>query len=196
MKKLSTTISQAVLCFAFVALCPLAVEAAAAKADQGFKPRYINFKMCVEKSKFGKQEQASFESLKKQMETMLGEKEKTLTDMADKLNDPDYLDSLSPEAETELKRKYRTLGQEMSQQQQQYLQTLQQANFKILEKLDDVIAQASKTVAQKNGFHVIINDDNTFYYDPELDVTNDIVVVMDEIFEKEAKQQPTPKAAN
>lgn len=152
------------------------------------KIRIVNFKTCVEKSKLGQQEQTSFEALKKQMETMLSDKEKTLNDMADKFNDPDYLDSLSPEAETELKRKFRALSQEAAAQQQQYSQALQQANFKVLDKLADTIEKASETVAKKNGFNVILNEDGTYYYDKDLDVSDQIVVVMDEIFAKEAKE--------
>lgn len=189
MKKISKLVLKMIVCgLAFSLLNPLSIEAATAKADQGLKIRFVNFKVCVENSKLGKQEQGNFDSLKKQMETMLGEKDKTLNDMAEKLNDPDYLDSLSPEAETELKRKFRTLSQEVSQQQSQYLQTLQQANFKILEKLDDTITKAAEIVAKKNGYNVINNDDNAFYCDKDLDISHDIVVVMDELFEKEPKE--------
>ena len=59
----------------------------------------VDFKACVEKSKLGLQEQASLESMKKQMETILQEKEKKLTELSAKFNDLDYLDSLSPDAE-------------------------------------------------------------------------------------------------
>lgn len=189
MKKLSRWVLQtAVLGFVVTCLSPQIAEAANAKADQGLKIRFVTFKVCVEKSKVGKEEQSNFESLKKQMETMLSEKEKTLNEMADKINDPDYLDSLSPEAETELKRKFRSLSQELNQQQSQYLQSLQQANFKILERLDDLISKASEIVAKKNGYHVINNDDGTFYYDQDLNVSHEIVTVMDELYEKEAKE--------
>lgn len=192
MRKLSQLFIQtAVVGLAVVCLCPKSLEAANVKADQGLKIRFVTFKLCVEKSKIGKQEQSNFEALKKQMETMLGEKDKIMSDMADKINDPDYLDSLSPEAETELKRKFRALSQEMSQQQSQYMQTLQQANFKILEKLDDIIARASEVVAKKNGYHVINNDDSTFYYDQDLNVSHEIVVIMDELYDKEVKEHGT-----
>ncbi len=197
MKKLSQLILKAaVLSTAFILVnYPQNMEAAPAKADnQGMKARFFNFKACVENSKIGKLEQSNFDSLKKQMETMLGEKDKTLNELSDKLNDPDYLDSLSPEAETELKRKFRTLSQEMSQQQSQYMQSLQQANFKVLEKLDDLIAKASEVVAKKNGYTVVINDESTFYYDKDLDISNEIVAVMDELYEKESKE-PKEKPA-
>ena len=94
-------------------------------SNDAHKVVYVDFKECVEGSKLGKQEQSTFENLKKQMEKALEEQEKTLTDLATKLNDTDYLDSLTPEAETELKRKFRALNQEMNQVQSQYYQTLQ-----------------------------------------------------------------------
>jgi len=194
MKKLFKVILQTVaLSLALVMMTPQTIEAADAKANQSF--RIVNFKTCVEKSKLGKQEQASFEALKKQMETMLGEKEKTLNDMADKFNDPDYLDSLSPEAETELKRKFRALSQEASEQQSQYYQALQQANIKVLDKLADYITSASETVAKKNAYNAVLNDDGTYYYDKELDISDEIVKIMDELFDKEAKEPKTKAAA-
>jgi len=191
MKKLSyIVIKAAILSLAFVAVNP-ALEAAPAKGDQGLKIRIVNFKTCVEKSKLGKQEQGNFDALKKQIEAMLSDKEKTLNDMAEKLNDPDHLDSLSLEAETELKRKFRGISQEISEQQQKYYEKLQQANFKILDKLADYIGKASETVAKKNGIHMILNEDGTYYYDKDLDISNEVVTVMDEMYEKEPKEAKT-----
>ena len=152
-----------------------------------FKVRVLNFKTCVEKSKLGKQEQESFDALKKQMENVLNEKEKTLNEMAEKFEDPDYLDSLSPEAETELKRKFRAISQEASQQQSQYMQTLQQANVKVLDKLDGAIIKASEAVAEKNGYNLVLNEDSTYFYDKNLDISDEVIAVMDENFEKETK---------
>lgn len=184
MKKLSSLILKtAAFCFAAVMVWSQSAEAA---DSNGLKIRIVNFKTCVEKSKCGQQEQASFEALKKQMETMLSEKEKVLNDMAEKFNDPDYLDSLSPEAETELKRKFRALSQEASTQQQQYYQALQQANFKVLDKLDEMLEEACATVAKKNGINLVLNEDGTYFYDKDLDISDQVVAVMDEIFAREA----------
>ena len=187
MKTLSKLMMKiSVACFATLMLC-----SSAEAAD--LKIRVVNFKTCVEKSKLGQEEQSSFEALKKQMETMLGEKEKVLGDMADKLNDPDYLDSLSPEAETELKRKFRALSQEASNQQAQCYQTLQQANLKVLDKLADVIEEASATVAKKNGINMIVNEESAYYFDKNLDVSDQVVALMDEIYAKETSKSDAKK---
>jgi outer membrane protein len=143
----------------------------------------VSFKSCVEQSKIGKQEQANFEGLKKQMESVLAEKEKSLNDMASKFNDPDYLDSLSPEAETELKRKFRGLNQEIAQQQNQYMQTLQQTNFKVVQKLQDQVTKAATIVAKNEKLDLILNDEGTFYFAPALNISDKIVGILDKDYE-------------
>lgn len=147
----------------------------------------VNFKTCVEQSKVGKQEQANFEALKKQMESVLAEKEKTLNEMAAKFNDEDYLDSLAPEAETELKRKFRSMSQEIGQQQNQYLQTLQQTNMKVIQKLTDLVTKASEAVAKNEKLDIVLNEEACFYCSPNLDVTDKVVKLLDEDFEKAPK---------
>lgn len=146
-----------------------------------------NFKTCVEKSKMGQKEQTHFDAMKKQMETILKEKEKTLTDVAGKFNDIDYLDSLSPDAEAELKRQYRSLNQEYSQQQSQFYQTLSQTNVMIIQKLSDAVAKASEEVARKNNLDLVLSEESCFFNADGIDISNLVVRVMDEKFEKESK---------
>ncbi len=145
----------------------------------------VNFRKCVENSKLGKEEQTNFDKLKKKMETVLEEKEKTLNDMVEKTNDPDYLDSLSPEAETDLKRKLRALSQEMGQLQNQYLQALNQTQFKIVQKINDVISRASKLVAQNEKLDIVLNDESTFDYAQQFDISPAVVKEMDKIFDQD-----------
>lgn len=150
------------------------------------KVRTVNFKKCVEQSKLGKEEQASFEAMKKQMESVLTEKEKTLNELAEKLEDADYLDSLSAEAETEMKRKFRGLSQEYGQLQQQYMQTLNQTNFKVVQKIQEKVNEAATQVARQNNFDLVVNDETAFFASPSLDITSQIVSTMDQNYEKDA----------
>jgi len=152
---------------------------------------FVNFKTCVEQSKMGKQEQVAFESMKKQMESILEEKEKAINEIATKFNDPDYLDSLAPEAETELKRKFRALTQELQQQQQQYYNTLTQANTKVVQKLTETINAAAQEVAKDKKLDLVLNEEGTFFASQSLDVSKDVVAKLDAQFDKEAKEKPT-----
>jgi outer membrane protein len=158
------------------------------------KIRVVNFKTCVEKSKLGKQEQSTFDALKKQMESNLEEREKTLNDLAKKFEDPDYLDSLSAEAETEMKRNFRKLSQEYSTLQNQYLQALQQTNFKVVQKLTASVEKASAAVAKQNNYDLVLNQEGSFFVNPQLDASMQVVAAMDDMFEKE-KDSPSATTA-
>ena len=150
--------------------------------------RIVNFKECVSKSKVGKAEESSFEELKKQMETVLSEKDKALNDMAEKFDDPDYLDSLSADAETELKRKFRALSQEVQQQQTEFYQQLSQTNVKVIQKLTDMATKAAETVAKRDKIQLILSESEAFFYAPELDITSEVIRILDEMFEKDGKE--------
>jgi len=152
-------------------------------ADQAApKVGVVNFKSIVESSQIGKQEQANFEALKKQAEQTMQQKEKDLQELATKLQDADYVESLSKEAEADLKHKYRTMSQEILQQQQQLYQTLSQANFKIIQKLQDDVNKAAKTVAEKNNLDMIMNDEAYFYFNKKFDVSAQVVQELDAQF--------------
>lgn len=160
-------------------------------APKALRIGVVNFKQCIEKSKLGKQEQANFENLKKQMESVLGDKDKTLNDMASKLNDPDYLDSLSPEAETDLKRKFRALSQELGGQQQEYMQVLQQTNLKVIQGMNELVAKAANGIAKNEGYDLILNEEGVFSSSPDLDITNKVVASLDADFEKDGATKAT-----
>jgi outer membrane protein len=169
---------------------------AAPNAAQSFRVGIVNTKKCLEKSKLGQQEQVSFEKMKKQMETILHDKERALEDVESKLNDDDYMDSISDEAAAELKRKRKTIRQEGYQLQNQYMQTLQQANLKIVQKITESISKASEQVAKESAFSsqpldAIFSDEASTYYNPQLDVSEKIIAKMNAMFDAEQKDNPT-----
>lgn len=163
-----------------------------ANSTQSLRIGIVNTKKCLEESKLGKQEQANFEKMKQQMETVLQEKERALEEIESKLNDDDYMDSISDEAASELKRKKRTIRNEGMQLQNQYMQTLQQANVKIVQRLTEVISKASAQVAKdtSNGqtVEVIFTDEACTYFAPHLDVSDRIVAKMNAIYDAEQKE--------
>ncbi len=182
-------------------LCALSATGYAADAAnttaaklQSLKIGIVNFKRCVEQSKVGKLEQSNFEALKKQMESVLADKEKGLNEMATKFNDPDYLDSLSPEAETDLKRKFRAQNQELAQLQNQYMQSLQQTNIKVIQKLNELVSKAANTLAAKEKLDLVLNEETSFFYAPALDLSTKVIALMDEDFDKQPKETPKTTA--
>lgn len=159
---------------------------------QELKLGIVNAKVCIEKSKKGQQEKNSFEALKKQMSDALEKSDKELSDLAKKLEDKDYLDSLSPAAEEEMKGRFETLSQEFVRYQNQYYQLLNQANYRMLHNLQDAISNASESVRTAKNLLIILNRESAFAAAPSLDVTPDVVVEMDKRFEIENANAPTP----
>jgi len=138
----------------------------------------VSFKECLERTKYGKQEQARFEQLKSDLEKEISEKEKVLKEISPKFSE-EYLDSLTPEAEAELKEKFGRLSQELTHMQNQYYQTLNQANMQVVQKLFEMIGEASKRVAKEKGLVLILNDETCFYKDESLDVTAAVIEDLD-----------------
>jgi outer membrane protein len=144
----------------------------------------------VSDSKLGKQEQAAFESLKKQMTSLLEDTEKQINELATKFNDPEFLDSLSPEAEEEFKNKFRSLNEDLNRYQNQYYQVLNQSNMKVIQTISGSINAASEKVAKDKKLSLVVNKDACFFTSSALDITALIVAEMDRIHDQTAKQQP------
>lgn len=157
-------------------------------AESTTKVGIVNFGICVTDSKYGKQEQTSFESMKKQMTTLIEDHEKQLREISDKFQDKDYLDGLSPEAEEELKVKFRTLSEELNRYQQQYYQVLNQAQYKLIQAMGKNINSAAEKVAASKGINMVVNQEVCFYSLPSLDITADVIKEMDKTFDADTKK--------
>ncbi len=161
-------------------LCAGGFAAAEPKPSVGV----VNFNSCMTDSKLGKQEQSSFDALKNQMTSLLEDTEKQTNEIAAKFNDAEYMDGLSPEAEEEMKNKFRGLNEEMNRYQNQYYQVLQQANMKIMQTIGAGIQEASEKVAKDKRLNMVMSKEACFFAAPTLDVTNFVVAEMDKTFEQ------------
>lgn len=149
----------------------------------------VNFSTCITNSKYGKKEQENFENLRKQLATMIDDTEKELKEISTKLEDSEYLDSLSPKAEEELKARFQTLNDDLSRYQGQFYQVMQQAQMQLVHKMSTQIARASEKVAKDNKLDYVINKEACFYYRPDLDQTQKIITEMDKNFDIDAKSK-------
>lgn len=151
----------------------------------------VNFSTCITESKYGKEEQASFEQVKTQMTTLISDLEKQLQEIASKFNDPEFLDSLSPEAEQELKAKFQGLNEEYSRYQNQYMQVLNQANMKLIQVMNNHVNQASNSIAKEAKLSIILREDTCFYFADSYDITAKIVKEMDKAYDTTQAKHPT-----
>jgi outer membrane protein len=164
-----------------IAMC--LVLSTAMAAEKGASIGTVSFKAVIEKSKIGKEEQARFDQMRKQMEQSLEQKEKELNELAPKFND-EYLDSLTPEAEKELKEKFNALSQELTQKQNEFYQTLNQSQMQVMQKVYDMISEASKLLAAEKGLDLIVNDEVCFFKDNAFDVSSEVIKKLDQMADK------------
>ncbi len=156
----------------------------------------VNFASCITDSKYGKKEQENLESLRKQMASLMENTEKELKDISAKFEDTEYLDSLSPKAEEELKAKFQALQEDLGRYQNQFYQVLNHANYQMIQKLSGAISAAAEKVASKNALKYVINKEACFYISPDLDVTTSVISEMDKNFELDKSKNVSEQDMN
>lgn len=149
----------------------------------------VNFATCITDSKYGKKEQENIENLRKQMAALIENTEKEMKEISGKLEDTEYLDSLSPKAEEELKTKLQTLQEDMGRYQNQFYQVLNHANYQLIQKMSSNISAAAERVAKEKKLDYVMNKEACFYIHPDRDVTFLVISEMDKIFERDAKMK-------
>lgn len=146
-----------------------------------------NFASCLTESKTGKKEQENLENMRKQMSSLVEDTNKELTEIAAKFEDPEYLDSLSPKAEEDLKAKFESLQQDLGRYQNQFYQVLNHAHYQMMQKVGANIAKASEKVALEKQLDCIVNREHYFYISPDFDVTSSVIAEMDVQYDLESK---------
>lgn len=149
----------------------------------------VNFSTCITDSKYGKKEQENLENLRKQMSSLIENTEKELREIASKFEDTEYLDSLSPKAEEELKVKFQTLQEDLGRYQNQFYQVLNHANYQMVQKISANISSAAEKVAKSKKLDYVMNKEACFYIRSDLDVTPLVINEMDKTFEIDSKSK-------
>ncbi|MES2274038.1 MAG: OmpH family outer membrane protein [Chlamydiota bacterium] len=147
----------------------------------------VNFSTCITGSKIGQKEQENMENIRKQMSSLIEDTEKELKEIAVKFEDTEYLDSLSPKAEEDLKVKFQTLQEDLSRYQNQFYQVLNHANYQMIQKMSSSISKAAEKVAKQKSLEYVMNKEACFYIRPDLDVTTVVISEMDKSFDLDSK---------
>ncbi len=176
-------------------VCTAVTLPLAAKSSKN-SARVVDFAKCFADSAFGKREQENFNQMKDQMEKAIQDLTNQMKEASAKLEDEFVRDSLSPEAEKELQNKAQALSIDLQRHQQQYYYMLQQANMKTMSTMSDKIKIASHTLAEEQKYSLIINQDQVFHYTADLDVTPQVIVELNKMYDAEnnAKNKTTTEA--
>lgn len=158
-------------------------------ADEPSLIGVVNFTTCITDSKLGKKEQENMENIRKQLSSLMEDTEKEMREIAGKFEDTEYLDSLSPKAEEELKVKFQTLQEDLGRYQNQFYQVLNHANYQMIQKMNSNISKASEKVAKQKKLDYVMNKEACFFIRPDLDVTTLVISEMDKNYELDANSK-------
>lgn len=158
----------------------------------------LNTRRCLEESKMSSHERATLEKMKSQMESVLKDKEKAIHTIENKLRDEDYMDSISEEAERELRHKKKILIEEGVELNRQFSDNLEMTNMKIMQTIIEAITKASKEVVQESAsknqiIDLILTSEACTYFNPVMDITDPVLTKMNATFEVEQKEQAAKK---
>lgn len=164
--------------------------AALAFAEEPIKVGVVDIESCFEKSYLGQQEHAKVEALRNEMISMFETKQKEFRDVAEKLNNPDYMDTLTAEAEKELEQKARALSDELQLLENQSTQALHQAQAKMSQNFKTEIDKACEYIAREKDLDYIVTTHSCFYYKKPADMTPLVISEMNRHYqpEKDSKQ--------
>ncbi len=149
----------------------------------------VNFASCVTESKAGKKEQENMEMMRNQLSSLVEGAEKELHEISAKLEDTEYLDSLSPKAEEDLKLRHQALQEDLGRYQNQFYQVLSHAQYQMMQKLNSTISKAAENIASLKHLDYVINKELCFYVRPDFDVTTLVISEMDKNFEVDGKSK-------
>ena len=165
----------------------LGIVTSTGTADETPMIGIVNFATCFADSKAGQKEQESFEKMRKHLAGQMEDADNELREIASKFEDPEYLDSLSPKAEEELKAKFQTRQEDLARYQNQFYQMLNHAQMQMVQKMNSTVAKAAEKIANERDLNYVMNKEACFFARDELDVTRLVISEMDKNFELDEK---------
>ena len=146
----------------------------------------VDVRKCAEHSKMGKQEQKNVRELTDQVQKALEDKKKAAEDLHAKLEDQDYIDSITPEEELKQKQQLQAMIQEFMQLRQEYApQAMQQAQGMYAQKMGQAVSASAKRVAKDRGYDVVLNSDSSFYFKDSLEITSEVILDMNTLYDQQ-----------
>ena len=154
----------------------------------------INFQKVYEESKQGKEAASSMQALETQLSSTVQETEKELQEIAQKAQDPEYRDSLSPEAEKEMMQRGQMLAGQLNEQKGQFMQIMNQAEMRAVQELKVQAMRSAQVIAKTESLDLVLPDNATFYFRPEFDITTKTITEIDKLYDSESAEKKAPEA--
>ncbi len=124
-----------------------------------------------------KQIEEKVKEIQKNFEEKIGEIQKKLQQLQKELQSG----LLSDEAKKQKEQEFLKLQQELRKYQLQYQQEVRKYFQEEFMKLDKLVKAAIKALAQTEGFKAVANCNDLLYYDPVIDITDEVAKAVDRL---------------
>lgn len=161
-------------------------------AEASNLPGIVNFQACVSEAKIAQEKQKELEGLEKQFRVRIDEIQKRCKEIDEKLGNEAYIDSISAEAEENLKKERQAEVQKLMSAQNEFQQIMQQQQMAFQQSFVLSLGDAAKQVAKERGHSYVISKDACLFYDDNLDMTKDVVAKVNAVYD--AQKQELEKA--
>ncbi|NPB05247.1 MAG: OmpH family outer membrane protein [Aquificae bacterium] len=137
------------------------------------------------------------QELKKEVEARVAEIQRRIEEQTEQIREKletlqKELESglLSEEVKREKEQEFLRLQEELRRYQVQYQQEVQQYLQQEFLKFNELVKAALKALAQVEGFKAVVNCGDLLYYDPSIDITEEVAKTIDQLAEQAKKENP------
>lgn len=151
-------------------------------------PGVVNFQTCMEKAKIAQDKRRELENFDKQFRVKIDEIQKHCKEIDDKLNNVEYVDSITAEAEENLKKERQAEMQKLMGTQNEFQQIMQQQQMAFSQSFMISLGDAAQKVAKEKKLSHVIAKEACLYYDDNLDLTEDVIAKINAIYDKQQRE--------
>jgi len=156
-----------------IILALVVLGAGSAPAADVAKIGVVNFQKILETSNSGKAAQAELKTAKERMESDLKQKGTEIEDLRKRLEGESMV--MSKEMREEKSREVRIKMNDFKTLQKQYSTELQTLERKLMNKMQEDVAQLVEEIGKKEGYLLIISNLGVLYAPDSIDITDQII---------------------
>ncbi len=174
--------------FLLLAATSLISTKAALGATSAGAPGVVNFQTCMEKAKIAQDKRRELENFDKQFRVRIDEIQKHCKEIDEKLNNVEYVDSITAEAEENLKKERQAEMQKLMGTQNEFQQIMQQQQMAFSQSFMISLGDAAQKVAKEKKLSHVIAKEACLYYDDNLDLTEDVITKINALYDKQQRE--------
>gem|GEM_PF-4221427 len=171
-----------VFCFFSFSLCPCLSEGG---EGEPLSFGYVSMMFCCTHSQYGKKEMDRLNHESAKIRHYISEVHQQIQELEEKLQDPDYLDCVTPDAEEEIRVRLISLQKEEKRRRRVAEGQLRQMEFQFVQDVSRLAVEAAKHVAEDQKLSFIVKDEQFLYCQNGHDCTNAVVGEMDRLHQQQ-----------